>query len=330
MVSNIHKISKANKAPKISPYKSHTLQKFILLIFLCVCILIIGCSGFSGNVDDGKRDEDYNRGSGSLSISFNQNAPPARVFQNQRSDIILKLQNEGSTNIRSGVVMVSVDKSVIELRDGNTQYFDLRGKSTSFPQGEVKLIPFNAFALPLNVESQIRDTNIIVQSCYDYLTEVITDVCIDMDPYNIYPNSNKDVCQSRTVSPGATGGPVKVISIEPRYSIENDVVQPNFIITVSKVTERAQTIFATQKAHLFCSSSRFDPEDIDKIKMYVELSDVELACDRSEFTLYQNQAQIICSGFGQQTFTGTYTAPLYIRLDYGVSEAISKKISIVR
>jgi hypothetical protein len=310
--------------------KTHSkLQKLALFLLLVFCISIIGCNGFVSG-DDGRRDQDFKTGSGSLTFSFMQNAPPQKIFQNQRADVIIKLQNEGASDIRSGVLLLLVDKGVFELKEGNVKYYDLRKKSTSFPQGEMKLVSFEGFALPLTVESQVRETTILAQSCYEYQTEVLQTVCIDFDPYNMYPNSNKDVCQAKTVSPGATGGPVKVTSIEPRYSVRDDVVQPNFVITVSKITERAQSIFASGRSNLFCSSAKFNPEDVDKVRIYVELSDVQLACDRDEFTLYQNQAQITCSGFGQQSFTGTYEAPIYIRLDYGVSETITQKVSIVR
>jgi hypothetical protein len=314
--------------PKVPVHSK--LQKYILVALLLFCLTIIGCSGFGGGRDDGKRDQDFQTGSGSLSMSFVQNAPPSRAFQNQRADVILRLQNQGATDIRAGVIMLLVDRGVFEIKETNIKYFDLRKKSVSFPQGETSIISFEGFALPLSVESQVRETVIIAQSCYEYQTEVLATVCIDLDPYDIMPNSNKDVCQARTVSPGATGGPVKVVSIEPRYVVKDDIIHPNFLITVGKVTERATSIFASGRSHLFCSSNQFNAEDLNKIRMYVELSDQELGCDRSEFVLYQDQAQIMCSGFGERSFTGTYEAPLYVRLDYGISESITTRVSIVR
>ncbi len=293
-------------------------------------MLFIGCEGGFGRDPAPPPVESFKTGTGSLDMSFMRNAPPAEVFQKSSNDIILRLQNKGATDIRTGTLRLSYDRGVIELRDANSRSFDVKGKSAIYPQGESILVTFPFTALTLSTESQVRETSIVATACFEYETEVLQNVCIDTDPYDLRPEARADVCQIRDYSPGGTGGPIRVDKIETRFSQDGTEIQPVFTLTISQAGGRSQQILAPGNAFAYCSSAQFDTSKINIVKIYAELSDIQLTCDRDEINLYQQTARITCAGLPVSTTSGSFEAPLYIRLNYGVSEVTSHRMRIVR
>lgn len=307
--------------------KSHVL----LVALVALCVFFVSCSGGLSSGDDGKRDDDYNTGTGFLEIDFIRNAPPAEVYENTQSAAILKLSNNGATDIRQGFMSVSVDPSVLYLIDSNTAGFSLEGKKRDLPKGDEEVLTFNFLAKPLPQESQVRETRIVVTACYDYQTEVLEDVCIDTDPYDMRSELNEQVCELSDISPGGTGGPVTVSRIEPRFEQNGDILVPVFLITITHSAGNSDFIMESGNARAYCSDQSLDEARTNIVQVRAELSDIPLGCDKNRVELRNGRAQVTCRGLAiDGSFTGSYEAPLLILLDYGIAQAKTQQLRVIK
>ena len=297
--------------------------------FLVVLLVLIGCSGYSEG-DPGQRDDDFKKGVGSLELSFAKNAPPHEVYQQQQSTAAIRIDNVGAENIKSGFITLSYDKAVLDFTEKRAESFSIQGKSLAYPKGDTKILSFPFYVLPLATESQVRETAIVASTCFDYRTEVLETVCIDMDPYDLKPDSQEEVCQQKDLSPGGTGGPVRVNKIETQFITEQGNVVPQFIIEVSQANAGRDKIYAPNNANTFCSGTQFDSDKNNIVEFEVTLSDNKLTCNREQIQLVDGKATITCKGFVIDGSIGNYEAPLYVELIYGVSKSESYRFKVLR
>ena len=304
------------------------MRHLTIFLFLGSLLILIGCGG--GQVDPGDRDDDYKKGVGSLEYEFLRNSPPSQVFQNQNSRVSIELKNIGANQIQNGFLTLTYDRGIVEFTDGSSSSFSIRGKSVEYEKGETKIVSFPFRALKLSTESQIQKTTIVASTCFDYKTEVLEQVCIDTDPYNIKPDSEEGVCDQRDLSPGATGGPVRVSRVETQFVSDEIAVAPNFVIEISQSNFGSDNIFSPGTNNGFCMGRPVEADKLNVVDIRAELSDAELECNRDKVKLIDGRATVTCKGFPIDISLGNYEAPLYIELSYGVAKTKTHKFEIIK
>jgi len=352
---------------ELSKHKANKSNAHVacIIIILGIMIIISGCNNSSG-IGGGKGSggsisgsKDFYKGTSALSINFVKDMPPAEVYDKNSDFVIgLELKNEGAENVSEGVMTVSVERDYIELKgilqqrnslvsyeniEGkpNALKFNLGGKSILLPSGEKGIIYFNAAARELAEESQALTSKISVNSCYKYKTVASPSVCVDADYTNTNPFQKS--CVVSDVSIDSQGAPVAVTKIESEMVPSTDdtsIIKPRFIITVKNLGNGE--VIREDKVEGACSSERLGQGEWNNIKVKAYISTMtdeknKLDCniiggdkyDNGTLILKQKEDSIRCSyeeGFKQ--IKGTFSSPLYIILDYGYTDTISKDVKI--
>jgi len=116
--------------------------KILLIIILTIVLFSIGCvrrpPGLEPEVIE------YHKGTKGLEMSFIKNAPPAEVWEGNEFAIGLELENKGAYPIEEGYIVISgFIPDYIEVTPLE-QTIDLQGKSPGYPEGDYKIINFQA------------------------------------------------------------------------------------------------------------------------------------------------------------------------------------------
>ena len=127
---------------------------------MIILILIIGCSlGKGGN--NKVRSEKVYKGERGLSIEILEESLPEKLFENEQTDLNIKLTNFGAYPITTSdsVLLVQVEKDYMQLTSGGHIKEDdisLMGKELYYTMNDVVLKTYSIKSLNLDEESQIQ------------------------------------------------------------------------------------------------------------------------------------------------------------------------------
>ncbi len=328
---------------------------FVIVLFAAVLVLS-ACSNQSGGTT--KVDEDYRRGTGSLSVSFVRDTPPSKLVEGEESTVLLNIANQGAYDISNGRVVLTMDESVLAFgsRDSygagkesevlaQSESRPFRGLSVEYPKGEQRLFNFPVYALPLPQESQERAIDIIATACYTYQTFQKAMVCMDFDPYNLKTQGakQKKPCDAQDVSMQTGGGPINVGQVTTRFNSQDGLLTPVFSFTLTSSSQAL--IFAPGQEQVLCSqlsgTSKEKIRNVIHFKAY--LSDQQLKCNKGYteqpdgsyvLQMADGIAKIICEadpvGEMANGATDNYMAPLTTNISYGLVTSTSTSVKVVR
>ena len=148
-------------------------------------------------------------------------------------------------------------------------------------------------------------------------------------------------CEAGTLTLSSQGAPVAVTKIESEMLPDKDnpsIIKPRFIITVKNLGNGE--VIQKEKVEAACSSQPIGYKEWNNIniKAYISNMDDEnkLDCDITEegtqdgvIILKQKEDSIRCAyepGFNEEK--GAFASPLYIILDYGYTDTISREVKI--
>jgi len=344
------------------------MQAKKIIITLVILLFICGCKGGNEGYTPTITSKDIYIGKEGLEMEFFENAPPIEIFENSVLPIGLRLYNKGAYDIgasdmhegtQRGYLSISLEKDYMGLdevslksingkvnfRDPEHIQFDLKGKNIEYPKGEEEVITFTANTKDLSKtdpQSEYHDSLISITACYKYQTKAVETVCIDTDVYGFKKRPEERPCKVKTLTLSSQGAPVAVTKIESEMVPKKDnpsVIKPNFIITVKNIGKGE--VVKENKVEDACSSRPINYTEWNNInvKAYISTMDEEnkLDCDfikegtRDDGTIILKQKQDIvrCSyeeGFDEKK--GIFSSPLYIILDYGYTDTISREVRI--
>ena len=207
-----------------------------IILILIALLLLIGQDGcrFRRATDRVKVDR-YHTGTDGLVINFVDNAPPFRIYDNNKMKIVLELRNRGTCDIGPsspycfGFVQIEGFDPTIFTGFGGFLGFllyenvyskeipDIPGQSVFNPDGgyDVVSFPSQDMDISLNLPDNVdRYTpTILAKACYRYKTDASAIVCVDPDPYGV--NLEEKVCTIRDETlTGGQGAPVAVTRVE--------------------------------------------------------------------------------------------------------------------
>lgn len=322
----------------------------VAMASIAAVLLLLSACNFTGQRDT--RLFEQFKGTQALTFNFIKGLPPDEVYapvEGQKTPFraAVEIQNQGSQDIKSGYFVLSVEKNYMEISKWETEsgttpvgaggerlLFSIEGKSQSNPVGGRDLLSVNLVALPLDKQSTQHKSLISLTSCYDYITELSKDVCIDTDIYNLRSDEKPCVASDIGVS-GGQGAPVEVTKIEQKMLPSENSVMPQFIITVRN--SGSGEVVDKDKIDEACSASPLDYDDVDVIDVEevkfsrFSTTNGQIECVPAKIKLKSAEGKLRCTlkpGILSSSEAESYTTPLYIKLAYGYTQSLSKEITV--
>lgn len=335
-------------------------------MILIILLFIYGCKGGKKGYTPTITSKEIYTGKEGLEMEFFENAPPGEIFENSVLPIGLRLYNKGAYDIgesdvhrdtKRGYLSISAEKDYMEInedslksineqvnfRDAEHIQFDLKGKTIEHQKGEEEVITFSATTQDLaktDPQSEYHDSLISITACYKYQTKAVETVCIDTDVYGF--KKREKPCEVKTSTLSSQGAPVAVTKIESEMVPDKDnpsVIKPRFIITVKNLGNGE--VVKEDKIEDVCSSKPVNYTEWNNINVKAYLSAIDeenkLDCDvikggsKDDGTIILKQKEDIirCSyEEGFEETKGAFSSPLYILLDYGYTDTISREVRI--
>ncbi|MBU0536140.1 MAG: hypothetical protein KKE20_04190 [Nanoarchaeota archaeon] len=289
-------------------------------------------------------------GTKALTLGFLKGLPPDEIYAPEANEVMpfqvgVEIQNQGSKDIEGGYLVLAVEQNFMKIMGWGSQYditpigasgeriaFSLDGKSDINPYGQKELYTVDITPLSIGDQRVQHTANLVVTACYDYITEMSRDVCIDTDIYNVNPTEK--TCQANDISvSGGQGAPVEVTLVEVKMLPGQGYVIPQFIIHVKN--SGGGQVLESSKISDACSSLPLTYDDINVIDVdEVRFSRFstrggQIECTPDKIKLKNEEGKTRCQlrpGALSSSDIITYTTPLYVKLSYGYSHTISKQV----
>lgn len=303
-------------------------MKKIIALLMLACI-ITSCQFLPTKKEQVNLPTIYT-GQKGIALEFLANAPPSEIYENSPFDIILKVHNQGATDIRGGMLILGVEEQNVELTTQKDLRFDLAGKSMYNPEGVYDMKQFRANAKELGPSvAKSYSTTITATACYAYKTSATSIVCIDTDLLGSVKNKP---CSTTALSYGSgQGAPVAVTSVIPKMMPHEDTAKITPQFTISVANRGGGDTIAADKIYPACTGQKIGPESWNVVRISTILSDQILQCQPETLTLKPGENTAICTlPAGISKTMGTYTAPLSIELNYGYMSQKVKSMTIIK
>ncbi len=313
-----------------------------IMWILMILLLLYGCKK-GGKYTPTITSKDIYTGRDGLVMEFFDGAPPEEVFENGVLPIGIRLYNKGAHDIEEGYLSIMLEKKYMmadtnslksinqEVKFKDTEHitFELEGKGVVHPKGGQEVITFTASTKELDKELYTSLVSII--ACYDYQTRAVETICIDTDVYGL-KEREKSCDAKKTLTLSSQGAPVAVTKIESDMLPDKDnpsIIKPRFEITIKDLGNGR--VIGKEYVEAECSSGPVEYNLIN-VKAYISTMDEnnKLDCDNEgSLTLKRKEGSLVCvyeEGFNEDK--GTYSSPLYIIMDYGYADSISRDVKI--
>ncbi|MBI4146484.1 hypothetical protein HY489_04055 [Candidatus Woesearchaeota archaeon] len=276
---------------------------------------------------------DFRTGSQGITLQFVQNLPPSRMYDRDPFNVMLQIENVGTSKIGGGgdrvylsgfdhniITGIGMDGMPIPILDGRTAFISRGGFDTLNWKGQIRSL----------TDKRIDKYQplILATACYNYETIASAQVCIDPQPYA--PTNVQKVCTPTTAGTGSQGAPIAVTSVQ----VEPQPSKTRFIINIQNVGGGNVFRYGTQyinKCSPYSPGLAFDEVD------FVQFTDVQISGTSIKPTckgldkdghvrLVNGAGQVFCEVDAQgQT---AYLTPLNVIIRYGYRQSIAKPIEI--
>jgi len=288
-------------------------------------LLLVACG--TGTTDE-PQATDFRYGTEGLYMNFVPNLPPPRLFDNQALDVLIQVENRGTSNIADGMLYLSgFDPAIVTGISSGQRIPLLEGRGPFMPQGAIDAVSFKGRIASLSGQRIDKyPATLLATACYSYETVATAQVCIDPNPFA--PTRQQKVCTPAPVGTGSQGAPVAVTTVE----VDPAPGKTRFRIGIQSVG--GGDVFRPQTSVLAkCSpySGGLGFDDVDYIQVVgVSVSGVSIECrplDQGYLRLTNGQGQLFCETT-QLTQQTAYLTPLNIQLRYGYRQSMSVPVEI--
>ena len=322
------------------------MKKIVIICLLLFLLIIIGCTGQNERVET---DQDYRVGT--EGIEFEAIGLIDELFDDTFFNINVEAQNKGAYDIEEGYALLTLEKDYMCLAsydtgeclssEENKKEVKLNGKSIVNPQGELTLIEYPIKTYFREKQSEEREVSLLLTMCYEYETELITDICIDPQAFSQSPITKP--CEPKTETFSGQGAPIVITEVETKMLPHTkDKIIPQFTITFEdRGNGQAIKEESVSKA---CSGESIGREEWNQLTLTrIEFMngefffDIEspdrstIECFPFPFKLKDERDTVRCTVKNQYAIPAempAFTTPLYVRVDYGYTQTKSEKITV--
>lgn len=307
-------------------------MKKLIIALIVISLVIAGCG--KGPSKSQGVNENFHTGTQGIEINFLSSAPPSRVYEGDTIDVAVELKNNGAypegNKLQGKLEISGFDPASIRgsWDGGNMMPTSLEGKSQYNPEGGYAMMTYrDRVGVHVPFDADYYEPNLLVHSCYKYMTEADEIVCIDPDPFKVV--EERKVCEggSRTYSVGGgQGAPIAVTKIEEETG--SDKIYFRIYISNSG----GGSVMMPDAYNKCPFDLKLD--DLDKVIATVKLPyDASPECSpkgtaSDPIRLTNGQGYIFCR-FMKPATQSAYTTSLNIKLNYVYSKSISKQIKII-
>jgi hypothetical protein len=222
---------------------------------------------------------------------------------------------------------------------------EIIGKNVYYPEGTSRHLKFDAKAKKLDLLSVQHTSPIILNSCYNYHTELSPDLCIDPNPNSEF----EKVCDVKDITLSSQGAPVAITKVETRILPKNDDVEVQFIIHVEN--KGNGDVISRYKLKEACSASKLRNEDWNEVilsefgfsnnQYFYKYNQDEgtkntITCRPNPLRLVDGKDTIKCTVDNSKLnddlkiskSTPSYISQAYMRFDYGYTKSNTQNIII--
>ena len=240
----------------------------------------------------------------------------------------------------------------VKLDDPQTITFELTGKDLENSQGEREVITFileTKDLKTLDPHTELRDSTILLTACYKYRTLASADICIDTDIFGFKEKSK--ACKVEDLELKDQGAPIAITKIEPQMNPEKDkpgFTRPMFIITIENKANGEVIQGNRETVKGACSSTplgykKWNRVDITAFVLKDGNQKEQLNCNLAHDTEIEGRLNPLAGVLdlkGKEDkircqlanpipeSEGTYLTLLFIELDYGYTQSISRTVKI--
>lgn len=281
-------------------------------------------------------------GSDGIKMSFPQQNN-FKQFTNETFSIAIRLENDGATTITKdnpAWVTALYDPATISFVEimGPTgspiqRPFPvfIAGRSRDVSLGEVTYLDATFKTLMLTSNRQTAKAPITFSICYPYNSIFIKNVCVDRDYFN---TESTKICTAQIVTDSSQGAPVAVTSIEPRFSNQQGLVQPQFRIHIENLRDGYVLYKNTTSSLDVCLlGANFNKTEFGKAYIEASLNTVPLSCgtDNDNIVRFErNSADIVCRLETSMMAGANYETPLIINLRYFYISSLTANVEVNR
>lgn len=300
----------------------------ITLIILSTLLIITGCTPSKKTNNEIKMADVY-KGTGGLDFEFLKDSPPNELYSNQSFQIITLIKNKGAYPIDDAKLILSYDTSDFYIKGSKETQFMLNGKNIYNVRNDEIIKSFYAQAIPLLPNSEYLQSTILASACYTYKNKLSTDVCIDMDSYNL--KLIEKACKTRDQSFSGQGGPVGISRIEQKMLVTDGGVTPQFIIYLKNFGNG--DVISKDKIYDMCGSQTVTREDLNTITLtdvsFSQYGFADMNCEPEKLRLLDNEELFICTLNSEiPKEESTYITNINVEFNYGYVITKSKDIII--
>ena len=307
------------------------MKKRVLLVVL-LAILISACQPTPPSKDASSVRQVT--GSEGLRISFLENLPPPKLFDNEEFNAVIQIENKGAAKVGGTgdkIFLSGFDPAILSgISNFGMQIPSLNGVEPITLQGDMDTVSFTGrLALLKGFGTMQVPLKLLLTSCYGYETIAAPQVCIDPVPFS--PVLRQKVCSAQTVSAGTQGAPMAVSSVDVLPSTGNT----KFKIYVTNVG--GGRVFRSGLSTLSKCNPSTTWSDFFKDSDYVEVQDVLVSgisiknsckgLDQNHVRLQNGRGVFFCD-FNNIKGNSAYTAQLAIKLKYGYETTQLKNVDV--
>jgi hypothetical protein len=295
------------------------------LAVLLILLLVVSCS--FRRVDNTNPVTDYRKGKDGVVISFSENTPPKKVYEQTEFVAVVKLWNKGAYDNPQGRVFLSgFDPASMAFSPDAQELPPIQGSSQYLPGGGYDTLTFTAS--DVNVLSGDSYKPVLMASlCYRYFTLATPTVCIVPRPSELLKNK---ICEPKTITMQNQGAPVAVTRVDEE--IMDGAV--NFIITIQNV---GGGMVVANEYYDMCPF-QLDYKYIDQVEAKVQIrsmSQPKCTPESGKVKLVDGKGILSCrfevaAVSGYDYAQTSYTTPLEIQLSYGYNVNVQKQVEIAR
>ncbi|GIU69343.1 MAG: hypothetical protein KatS3mg002_0579 [Candidatus Woesearchaeota archaeon] len=302
-----------------------------IIVLIIIATLLNGCTGQSTTT------KNFQIGTKGLTIE-KLSGTPSVIYENETFALGVFIKNLGAENVNQGKIMINFDDYFIEFNNRESGFekskkITLAGRNRDNPNGDSDYIEYVFNSKELGVIRESADTKINFNICYDYRTDLTTEICIDTKTRTADQRSY--ACKTKTfTSNSGQGAPIAITKIETEMlrlrSGEN--IKPVFRIYIKNMGKG----YTLTPESTLCENPSIHADKINKLKIKAWISaDIELECDPEIIRLVDGQAIARCEVRDQdltnfKVKTTNYITLLRVLLEYNYVDSENFNLKIKR